>query len=173
MLRVQIAGMTPELRQAFPLRDELRAAEAVVYVAGRPQMAASVAASWGPFVDRTSWTLWDWEGNVLLRGSIGKLEDRTCQMVKQGDDPVVLYGSRQDGLIRKEPTVTIAGQEFGLPANLRAVQSFEFGSCSFRWRSLEGWPELYLFVSVHSTLLPYVGFGYDLWKGAIFGAVQD
>jgi hypothetical protein len=173
MLRVHIARITPELRQTFPLRNELRAGEAVVYVAGRPQMAGSVAKSWGPFVDRTSWTLWDWEGNVLLRGSIGKLDDRTFQMVKQGDDPVVLYGSRQDGLIGKEPTVTIAGHEFGLPSNLRDIRSFEFGSCSFRWRWLDGLPDLHLFVSVHSTLLPFVGFGYDLWKGAYFGAVKD
>lgn len=170
MLRVQITKLPADLRQTFPLKKELRAADAVVFVANRPQMVGSVAGFWGPFINRSSWTLWDWEGRALLRGEIAEFEGRTLQLVKQGDDIAVLYGSRQDGLVKKEPMVTIAGQEFRLPDNLHDVESFEFGNCSFRWRWLAGLPELHLFLLAHDTLLPYVGFGYDLWKGAYFGA---
>jgi hypothetical protein len=169
MLRVQIAKLPAGLRQTFPRREELRAAEAVVFVAGRPQMIGSVAGFWGPFLDRSSWTLWDWEGRALLRGEISEFEGRTLQLVKQGADIAVLYGSRQGGLIKKEPMVTIAGREFSLPGNLHDVGAFEFGDCSFRWRWVAGCPELHLFLLTHDTLLPYVGFGYDLWKGACFG----
>ena len=168
MLRVQIARMPAELRQAFPGRENLRAAEAVVYVGGAARYAGSVAASWGPFVDRSKWTVWDWDGNAQLRGGIEKVGGRVFQLVRHGDDIVVLYGSNRSGAIKSEPTVEIAGQEYRLPSNLREVQAFEFGDCSFRWQRPAGWPELHLYPPSVDNLLAYVGFGYDLWKGAYF-----
>jgi hypothetical protein len=170
MLRALIARMTAEHRQTFPRQSDLREAEAVVILAGTPKYAGSVAPSWGPFVDRMKWTIWDWEGQPVLQGGVGSIGGRILQHVRQGDEIAVLYSSRKTSVLGAEPIVQIAGREYRLPGNLNEVQSFEFGECGFRWQRVGGWPLLHLHVPSAKELLPFLGLGYDLWKGAYFRA---
>jgi hypothetical protein len=165
MVRLQIERLPPDLKQSFPKHNKLRGAEAVIRVAGVARFVGAVAGKWGPFVDRSAWTVWDLEGNPSLVGGIDKVGDHVLQFIRAGKEIVVLYSSRRSGVIRSEPTVEIAGREYGLPANLHDITLFEFGPCTFRWRYTSGQPELHLSLASERDLLPFIGFGYDLWKG--------
>jgi hypothetical protein len=170
MVRLQIARIPPDLKQRFPKRAEFCGAEAVISIGSVPRYVGSLAGSWGPFLDRSRWQVWDLEGHVCLTGAIEKVGDRIFQLARVGDEIVVLYSSRRSGVIKSEPLVEIAGHEYRLPNNLHEVTLFEFGPCTFRWKQVDGLPELHMSLAREAELLAFIGFGYDLWKGAYFEA---
>jgi hypothetical protein len=170
MVRVWIGALSPELEARFPQRGLMRDARACIYVGGDARYVGSITGSWGPFVDLTQWTVWDLDGNTLLQGGIEKVGSRIHQLVRAGNEIAVLYGSAKTGLLKSEPIVEIAGREYRVPANLRETAAFEFGACAFRWRrSASGQSELHFYLSAGEELLAFVGFAYDLWKGAYLG----
>jgi hypothetical protein len=117
--------------------------------------------------------VWDLEGKARLKGRIERVGGRVLQVVRAGEEIVVVYSSRRSGVIRSEPTVEIAGCEYRLPSNLHEATLFEFGPCTFRWKQVHGEPELHMSLANEDELLPFVGFGYDLWKGAyVAGATR-